>query len=54
MICGNLDNYTPVIAQYVSLSGVPFLGVEYRLSPEYTGTILVEDTYAAVEWLVTV
>ncbi|MFJ7735770.1 alpha/beta hydrolase [Lysinibacillus sp. NPDC097287] len=52
MVCGNLDMYDPTVSHYVSLSGVPFLAVEYRLAPENSGTGLVEDTYAAITWLI--
>ncbi|KOS66247.1 alpha/beta hydrolase [Lysinibacillus contaminans] len=52
MVCGNLDMYDPIVSHYVSLSGVPFLAVEYRLAPENPGTGLVEDTYAAITWLI--
>lgn len=52
MVCGNLDLYDPVVSQYVSLSRVPFLAVEYRLAPEQSGATPVEDTYTAINWLI--
>lgn len=52
MICGNLDLYNSIVSNYVSLSGVPFLAVEYRLAPENPGTGIVEDTFTALLWLI--
>lgn len=51
MICGSLDNYQPVVQQYVQWTGVPFLAVEYRLAPEFPGEIPSRDAYAAIQWL---
>jgi acetyl esterase/lipase len=51
MICGNLEMYHPVVAQYVSQSEVPFLAVEFRYAPEHPGTTPMDDTFAAVQWL---
>jgi acetyl esterase/lipase len=52
MICGSLDLYNAFVANYVISSGSPFLAVENRLAPEYPGTVVAEDTHAAIEWLV--
>lgn len=51
LVGGSLDLYDPFVSQYVTLSGVPFLAIEYRLAGENKGTILAEDTYAAIAWL---
>ncbi|BBY86941.1 alpha/beta hydrolase [Mycolicibacterium tokaiense] len=51
MICGSLENYDPVVRQYVQWTGVPFLAVEYRLAPEHPGEIPARDVLAALKWL---
>ncbi|KAK4985778.1 hypothetical protein LTR50_005736 [Elasticomyces elasticus] len=51
MIALSLANYNEVISAYVTRTGVPFLGVEYRLAPEHPAPIPVTDTYAALFWL---
>jgi acetyl esterase/lipase len=52
MILGSLDVYDFVVSEYVSKSGVPFLAVDYRLAPESKGTMLTEDVFAGISWLV--
>jgi len=51
MVIGSAEMYDPIVGDYVSATGVPFLSVDYRLAPEATGTTLVEDTYAGLTWL---
>ena len=51
MVGGRLDDYERMIGAYVSQSGVPFLSVEYRLSPEVRGPKASEDLLASVQWL---
>jgi acetyl esterase/lipase len=51
MILGNLDVYGFVVSEYVFLTGVPFLAVDYRLAPESNGTMLAEDVFAGIAWL---
>ena len=51
MIIGSAEMYDPIVAEYVSLTGVPFLSVDYRLAPEVQGTTLVEDTFVGLAWL---
>lgn len=48
----NLDHYDKVIKRYVSRTGVPFMAVEYRLSPEVKAPVHVTDTYAGLKYLV--
>jgi acetyl esterase/lipase len=50
MICGSVPLYDRLVARYVQATGVPFLSVDYRLSPEYPGTTLVDDSYKALTW----
>ncbi|GAA4556270.1 hypothetical protein GCM10023175_58040 [Pseudonocardia xishanensis] len=52
MICGSIAVYDRFVASYVEKSGVPFLSVDYRLSPEHPGTTLVDDTHWALMWLI--
>jgi acetyl esterase/lipase len=51
MILGSVDLYDPVVAGYVSSTGVPFLSVDYRLAPEVTAPIPVEDVVAGLRWV---
>jgi len=51
MICGSAELYDPLVRYYVGLTGVPFMSVDYRLSPEFPGTTLAEDTFAGIAWL---
>jgi acetyl esterase/lipase len=51
MISGNLDLYHAVVCEYVQATGVPMLGVEYRLAPEHPHPTPVEDCFAALSWL---
>jgi acetyl esterase/lipase len=52
MILGNLGLFDATLARCASASGVPILGVDYRLAPEHPYPAAVEDAYAAVQWLV--
>ncbi len=52
MIMGDLDVYDSLISSYVSVSGIPFLSVGYRLAPEVSGETLAEDVFAGFLWLV--
>ncbi|KAF2418993.1 hypothetical protein EJ08DRAFT_654109 [Tothia fuscella] len=50
-IAGSVPLYDPVVGNYVSKTGVPFLNVEYRLAPENVYPVPVEDCYAGLVWL---
>jgi len=52
MILGNLDVYDFVLSEYVSLSGTPFLSVDYRLAPEAKLEMLAEDVFSGITWLI--
>jgi acetyl esterase/lipase len=52
MILGNLDAYDTLLSWYVAHSRVPFLSVGYRLAPEATDTMLAEDVFAGLTWLI--
>jgi acetyl esterase/lipase len=52
MVAGSAKLFDPRVAGLVSESGVPFLSVDYRLAPEGTGTMLAEDTFAGLMWLI--
>jgi acetyl esterase/lipase len=52
MICGSMASYDRLVAGYVEATGVPFLSVDYRLSPEFPGTTPVDDTFSALTWFV--
>ncbi|MEV6484923.1 alpha/beta hydrolase [Streptomyces sp. NPDC051576] len=52
MVLGSLDTYDTLLSWYAAQSGVPFLSVGYRLAPEATGTMLAEDVFAGLSWLV--
>lgn len=50
-ILGSTDTADTVVRAYVGATGVPFLSVDYRLSPEAQHPTAVEDCYAALQWL---
>lgn len=52
MVSGSIELYHPMLSQFVSKSGVPFLAIDYRKAPEHQGTSLVEDVYAGLLWLI--
>ncbi|WP_216901333.1 alpha/beta hydrolase [Nocardia alni] len=52
MVLGSLDLYDSLLSWYVARSGVPFLSAGYRLAPQATGTMLAEDVFAGLTWLV--
>jgi acetyl esterase/lipase len=52
MIAGSVELYDNIVAKYVQETGVPILSVDYRLAPEFPGTTLADDGYAALSWLV--
>jgi acetyl esterase/lipase len=52
MILGSAKLYDPVVAEYVTATGVPFLSVDYRLAPEVEGTTLVDDAFAGLSWVI--
>jgi acetyl esterase/lipase len=43
--------YDIVVRDYVAISGVPMLVVDYRVAPEHPHPTPVEDCYAALRWL---
>jgi acetyl esterase/lipase len=43
--------YDIVVRDYVAMSGVPMLVVDYRVAPEHPHPTPVEDCYAALRWL---
>lgn len=51
MIASAVSNYDKVLSQYVSLTSVPFLSVEYRLAPEHPYPTPLEDCYTGLTWL---
>lgn len=51
MICGSIELYDKLVANYVSRTGVPLLSVAYRLAPEHPHPTPVEDCYAGLRWL---
>lgn len=52
MILGDLDAYDTLLSWYVAHARVPFLSVGYRLAPEASGTMLAQDVFAGLIWLI--
>lgn len=52
MISGSAENYDRVVAQYVSVTGVPMLSVDYALAPEHPHPLPLEDCLSALVWLI--
>ncbi|KAL4924498.1 alpha/beta hydrolase [Aspergillus undulatus] len=51
LVASCVEHYHPIIANYVSLTCVPFLAVEYRLAPEHPYPTPLGDCYSALVWL---
>jgi acetyl esterase/lipase len=51
MIIGCVEHCDNLLSQYVSLSGVPMLSVQYRLAPEAQYPVPVLDVYSGLKWL---
>jgi acetyl esterase/lipase len=52
MIAGSVDLHDPAIGWYAQETRASFLSVDYRLAPEQAGDRPVEDSFAALAWLV--
>jgi acetyl esterase/lipase len=52
MVAGSAKLFDTRVAEMVRDSRVPVLSVEYRLAPEGKGTMLAEDTFAGLAWLI--
>jgi acetyl esterase/lipase len=51
MILGGVAMFDPIVGRYVAHSGVPFLALDYRLSPEFPYPTSIEDLYTGLRWL---
>lgn len=48
---GSMELYDRIVANFTHLSGVPFLSVDYSLSPEVQGDAQAEEAFSALTWL---
>ena len=48
---GSMELYDRIVANFAHLSGVPFLSVDYTLSPEAQGESQAEEAFSAFTWL---
>jgi acetyl esterase/lipase len=51
MVLGNVDVYDAILRRLASQSGVPLIGVDYRLPPAHPHPAPVEDCYAGLRWV---
>ena len=51
LILGQVAHFDSALSRYVSGTGVPFLSVEFRYSPEHQMPVQVHDAYAALCYL---
>jgi acetyl esterase/lipase len=51
MVLGNVDVYDAILRRLASQSGVPIIGVDYRLPPHHPHPAPIEDCFAALRWL---
>lgn len=51
MMSASVDTYDWVVGKYVEQTAVPFLSVDYRVAGERNGDSLVQDCFAALQWL---
>lgn len=50
-VAGSMELYDRIVANFAHLSGVPFLSVDYSLSPEVQGETQAEEAFSALTWL---
>lgn len=50
-VSGSLQLYDRIVSHFAYHSGVPFLSVDYSLSPEMQGETQAEETFSALAWL---
>jgi acetyl esterase/lipase len=51
MVLGNVEVFDAILRRLASQSGVPIVGVDYRLPPEHPHPAPIEDCFAALRWL---
>jgi len=51
MIAGTAELFSSIVKNMVSVTGVQFFSVDYRLAPEHQDPVLIEDCYAGLVWL---
>ncbi|MFC7403253.1 alpha/beta hydrolase [Citricoccus sp. GCM10030269] len=51
MMGASVDLYDSFVAAYVERTGVPFLSVDYRRTPEAAWSTPMEDSWAGLAWL---
>lgn len=50
-LSGSLELYNRLVADFAYRAGVPFLSVDYSLSPEVQGEAQAEEAFSALTWL---
>jgi|GEM_PF-443721 len=50
-VSGSLELYDRIVSRFAYHSGVPFLSVDYHLSPEIQGEEQAEEVFSALIWL---
>lgn len=50
-VSGSLELYDRIVSHFAYQSGVPFLSVDYHLSPEVQGEAQAEEAFSALVWL---
>jgi acetyl esterase/lipase len=50
-VSGSLELYDRLVVDFAFRSGVPFLSVDYTLSPEVQGEAQAEEAFSALTWL---
>lgn len=50
-VSGSLELYDRIVSHFAYKSGVPFLSVDYHLSPEVQGDKQAEEVFSALTWL---
>lgn len=50
-VSGSLELYDRIVSHFAYLSDVPFLSVDYHLSPEVQGETQAEEAFGALAWL---
>lgn len=50
-VSGSLELYDAIVSNFAYLSGIPFLSVDYHLSPELKAEDQSEEVFSALTWL---
>ncbi|MEU1953538.1 alpha/beta hydrolase [Nocardia rhamnosiphila] len=51
LVMGSNDSFEPLARQIAAAAGATVIGVDYRLAPEWSAPVQLEESYAATAWV---